>query len=280
MIFDPGTRKIDKIAFVGSEPSILAVDPEDSAVYAYLAGEQNVARLQVASESRDLVFVADPVGGSNQYDVVDMAVGSDGGLAISYSGALALDGINEALPIRGTIAAFDNGVPRPAADLNDQRRFVRSPAAFDLEFDESGSTLYAYNSLLTFFQLKREAISNQGVRWLSTTARLVSGFDTATGFADGMLDTSNGRLVDPERSLVVGRFSDSWLTSKPAAVAPDSASGRIDFITIRGILQFDIRTHALLGRLPFDLGSPIPVGLLLTCAHALKRFHPTEAEHR
>jgi len=66
-------------------------------------------------------------------------------------------------------------------------------------------------------------------------------------------------VVDPEQSVVVGRFEfpDSWFVGSGAAVAPDPSGGRVYFATYSGILIFDINTRVLLGRLPINLGSNI-----------------------
>ena len=253
--FSPDTDQIENAAFIGSEPSILAAAPDGSAVYAYLSGEFDIGRLNVASGGTDLVY---PSGGSNQYQygVFDMAASPDGGLAVSYSGTFAFGGAVEAIGAGGTIAVFDNGVLRPQFDSNSEGPLANDPATFNLAFNDSGSLLYAYNSFLSTFELKRDAVSDQGVRWLSTTGGLIAGYSTTIRYAQGLLYTSNGSVVDPERSLVVGRFSDPWLFQGGSnAVAPDVAAGRMYFATASGILLFDINTHALLGRLPVNLGS-------------------------
>src|SRR5262249_36579053 len=91
--FNPDTSRIEVAAFIGGVPSILSAAPDGSAVYAYLSGEFNVGRLNVATGSRDLVFAPDPTGSSHQYGVFDMAVSPDGGLAVSYPGAIAVGGV-------------------------------------------------------------------------------------------------------------------------------------------------------------------------------------------
>lgn len=86
VIFNPATGLIENTIFAGSEPTLLAPSTDGSSVWVALSGELNVARVNFASGQRDLVFAPDPNGGSNQYPVFDMAVGQDGGLAISYYG--------------------------------------------------------------------------------------------------------------------------------------------------------------------------------------------------
>jgi len=238
--FNPDTGQIESAAPVGSEPSILSAAPDGSAVYAYLSGEFNVARVNVASGSRDLVFAADPTGGTDQYSVFDMAASPDGGLAVSYPG--------------GAIAVFDSGTLRPQVDSNSQGSFAHNAATFELAFNDSGSLLYGYNSFLSTFELKRDAVSAKGAQWLSTTGGLISGYTARIRCAQGLLYTSYGDVINPERSMVVGQFADPWLIRAEYTwgqdVAPDIANGRAYFLTASGILVFDMHTFALLGRLP------------------------------
>lgn len=250
-----GTSQVENSTFIGSEPSILATASDGSAAYAYLSGEYNVARFNLASNSRDLVFAADPAGGSNQYPVFDMAVDPEGGLAISYPGSFSFGGAVNAFYPGGTIAIFDNGVVRPHVDSNTQGPFAGDPATFALALNVSGSILYGFNSFLSTFELKRDAVSSQGLQWLSSTSGLIGGYGTTIRSAEGLIYTNYGIAVDPERSLIVGRFADPWLPGLDSGVAPDPADGRVYFAAPSGILVFDSNTHDLLARLPISLGS-------------------------
>jgi len=262
------TGQIQNSTFVGSEPSILAPTPDGSAVYAYLSGQYSVARLNLGANSPDLVFTPDPNGGTNQYGLFDMKVGPDDGLAVSYSGDNPVGPTASAIPVGGTIAIFDNGVVRPQIDSNSQGPLPNSEAPFSLAFNASGSLLYGYNSSST--QLKRDAVSPQGLTWLSTAEGLIMGYATIQ-YAQGLLYASNGTVVDPEQSLVVGQFVDPWLQQEYGAVAPDVAGGRVYFATPSGILIFDSNSFALLGRLPLSLGSNtvIPQALVRVGANDL-----------
>jgi uncharacterized protein (TIGR03437 family) len=255
--FNSDTDQIESVAFIGSEPSILSASPDGSAVYAYLSGEYDLARLNVAAGSRDLVFTANPAGGSDQqYGVFDMAASPDGGLAVSSQNAFIgiNGGFDQTLPGE-FIGIFDNGVVRPQIDSNSQGPFANDPATFALAFDDSGSRLYAFNSFLSSFELKREAVSARGVQWLSSTGGLIGGYGVTIRYAQGLIFSSNGWVVDPEKSVVLGRFWDNWFVGTGAAVAPDPSRGRVYFATYSGILVFDSDTYALIGRLPVNLGT-------------------------
>ncbi len=252
--YDPQTGQVDDAAFIGSEPSLLAVTPDGSAAYAYLSGEEDIARFNLTTGARDLVFAPDPSGGTSQYTIFDMAVGADGGLALSYSGTFAFQGVVEPLSLDGTIAIFDNGIPRPEVDSNSQGPFPYDPATFTLAFNDSGSRLYAFNSFVSTFELKTDAVSAQGLLWLSTVPGVITGSYTRIRQAQGLLYTSYGDVVDPGHLLVVGHFADPWLNMPVADdVAVDVAGGRAYFATRSGILMFDLNSHSLLGRLPVNL---------------------------
>ena len=199
--FNSDTNQFESAAFIGSEPSLLAAAPDGLSVYAYLSGEYNLARFNVATGSRDLVFDADPTGGSDQeYGVFDMAMGPDGGLAVSSQNAFVglLGGFDRIRPGQ-FMGIFDNGVPRPQIDAN-----ANLPAALQLAFNDSGSRLYGYNSFLSSFELIREEVSAKGLQLLSSTPGLISGYGTQIRAAGGLVYTSNGQVIDPEKLVRVG----------------------------------------------------------------------------
>jgi hypothetical protein len=239
--FNPSNGQIESAVFAGSEPSLIAVTPDGSAVYTTLAGEGRVGRVNLSSSSRDLLFAPDPFGGSTQYSIYDMALGPDGGLALSYYG--------------GGIAIFDNGVPRPLPDSNDQGPFAYDGAYFELAFNGTGTLLYAYDAWWSTFDFKRCAVSTQGVQWLSSANGLTGGHNTGQiRYAQGLLYTSTGDVIDLERSRRVGIFGSSTPISS-SAVAPDPATGKIFFLSGSQILMFDINTRALLGMLTVPIGN-------------------------
>jgi uncharacterized protein (TIGR03437 family) len=249
--YNPATLQVENTAYLGSEPSILSPTPDGSAVYAYLSGEYDIGRMNIASGVRDLLFTPDPMGGSNQYSVFDMAASPDGGVAASYQGVVAIQGSFDAFGIVGAIAKFDNGIARPKADFNTQGSDAGDLAKFELAFNDAGTTLYAYNVFLSQDELKRESVSPQGVQWLSTTPGLINGTTSAIRYAQGLLYTTFGDVIDPEGFVIAGRFVDPWLNQGLGIeVAPDRGGGRVYFLTNSGILIFDINSHALLARFP------------------------------
>jgi uncharacterized protein (TIGR03437 family) len=236
---DVPSGDIEDVAFIGSEPTMLAPTRDGSSVYVFLKSELRVAKYNVFSRQRERVFVADPTGGSDQYELFDMAAAPDGGLAVSYFG--------------GTIAIFDDERVRPEIDWNNEGRSARIPAAFNLAFDASGKILYGHNGYLTTFDLKRCAFSSTGIRWLSSAEGLTAGFDIDLRYEQGRIYTRHGDVVDPERSRIVARFTlPNGERFNGLDPVPDLASGRIYFLMTyprTQIAVFDVNTYDFLGSL-------------------------------
>jgi hypothetical protein len=244
VLFDASEGRVESAVYAGSEPSLMAQVPGRRAVYVALAGERRIARIDLASMRSDLVFVADPESRSNQYQIFDMTASANGALALSYMG--------------GGIAIFDNGVPRPVFDRNTEGTSAYSDAGFELAFDSSGTVLYARETRWTSHAFKRCAVSPEGVRWLSSADRLVVGNVSMDGpqyrYAQGLLYTDFGDVVDPERSRVVGRFAVDTMWPR---VAPDLSGGRVFFVSEGALRMYDLNTRALLGQMPIPAGEPL-----------------------
>jgi hypothetical protein len=238
VLFDASEGRVESAVYAGSEPSLMAQVPGRRAVYVALAGERRVARIDLASMRHDLVFVADPDSRSNQYEIFDMTASASGALALSYMG--------------GGIAIFDNGVPRPVFDPNTEGTSAYSGGGYELAFDSSGTVLYARETRWTPQALKRCAVSPEGVRWLSSVDWPVIG--NQYRYAQGLLYTNFGAVIDPERSRVVGRFAVDNMWPR---VAPDLPGGRVFFVSEGALRMYDLNTRALLGQMPIPAGEPL-----------------------
>ena len=247
VIFNPTTGQVESSVFVGSEPMVLAPTLDGSSIYTSLAGERRVARVDLAAGARDLLFTADPSGGSAQFDIFDMVVGPDGGLAVSYPATPGLP-----VPYAGAaIAVFDNAGVRPEVAWNTQGPSQYLPATFKLAFDSSGSKLYAQNTYLSPSTTNRMTVTPAGVRWLSGVNGLLAGEIRSV---QGLVYGSTGNVVDPERSRLVGRFAYPGIAATLDHVCVDLAAGRVYFSYVNaaesdvGIAVFDSNTHSMLGR--------------------------------
>jgi len=234
---DPSTGKVESTTFAGSEPFNLALSTDGTYAYTYLSGTSGMlARINLSTSTRELIFSADPTGQGQQAAVNDLCMGPDGGLAVSYAG--------------GTIAIFDQTVPRPQVDY-DRDSFAEFGADYQLAFDASGTRLYGYDQFVSSFDLKRWSVTKAGVTPLSLSPGLTTSYLTQIRFANGLLYTSIGDVIDPERSRDIGQFQYPNLNYTHSAVYPDLDIGRVYFLFNDGVnnqvLVFDMYSYALLG---------------------------------
>ena len=181
-----------------------------------------MARVNLPTGARDLVFSGDFTGQNQPVDVWDMCVGADGGLAMSYVG--------------GPVAVFDAGVPRPHPDLNSDN-LAEFSANYQLACDTTGTRLYGYDQWVSSFDLKTWAVSKHGVAAISLAPALTTSYYTQIRVADGLLYSSNGDLIDAVHSRDIGQYQYSGLNQplgsdyhQNAAVFPDSDTGRVYFL--------------------------------------------------
>ena len=246
--FNPETGRMEAETFVGSEPSILVASEDGLRAYAYLQGERRIAGVDLSLGTRDLLFATDPTGGGAQYEIVDFALSRAGDLAVSYIG--------------GTIAVFDNGRPRPTVNWNSGGAFATTsipgtlsagPTRQRIEFDDTGTRLYASNFYWSLAEFERFAISPDGIEWLSSIGELVGNADMR--YADGHVYTTRGSVIDPERLRRVASF-DLKRHSERAAVLPDPAARRVYIASGNEIVLFDMDTYAKIGSIVLPSASP------------------------
>lgn len=224
-VVNTSSGQLERSVYVGSNPTALFVTRDGSGAYVYLEGEQRVARVDLESGNRDLVFVPDPTGQGRQYPVYDLALGPDEALTASYYG--------------GWLATFDRGVLRPVVDKNTHGPGGYSGAVYRIVINSTGTIVYANDDYWSTNGFKRAGIEADGIRPLSSTAGLMG--NKKMTFAGGLIYTAQGRVVDPERSRHVGQFelpgdADSF-------IVPDTAAGRIYAITGNRLAVYDSRTY-------------------------------------
>ena len=230
-VLNTATGQIESSGFIGSEPTKIRVDAKGSSVYAYLSGELRIGRLNVASATRDLVFAADPSGGSARYAIVDMALGPDGGLTTSLPG--------------GWLATFDNGAVRPKVDKNTLGPTAYSGAPYAIALNADGSRVYAFDYNWSLQDFKRDALTPDGPQWLSGTSGVPLGEFKS---AQGLLYSSNGIVFDPEKTRTVATLQLN--SGYPVHAAPDLAAGRVYFIAGNNLLIYDSHSYAKLADWP------------------------------
>jgi hypothetical protein len=233
LTINPENGSVEQAAFAGSEPNDISVTSDGRSVYTNLTGEARIGRVNMEKGERDLTFAADFNGGDTQYYVYDLATHpQNGAVAVSY--------------YWGGMALFEEGRPLPLMDLNFD--YFSVPGTYQIAFNETGEKLYAYNQYLSSFDLKRDEVGSQGIVALSSAPGLTTGFFTQIQFANGLVYTSMGDVIDAERSRRVGQFiHDLVQHGAPKRFLADTESGRVFFINGRTLLMFDMKTYALLG---------------------------------
>ena len=128
---------------------------------------------------------------------------------------------------------YDNGVARPKVGA----------AGNSLAFGLYGSRLYGYENGLSSFDLTTLLLVPDGLERTNYQGGVIVGNCTIQ-YANGLLYTNNGRVVDPEQRQQVGQFPNLGYGT-PTCIDP--AVGRA-FVLNNGQLQvFDLRTFGQLG---------------------------------
>jgi hypothetical protein len=240
---DPATGAVGSSTFIGSEPNKLTLADDGQNLYVSLDGSFAIRRFDVTTNTPGLQFSVGQDSFFGRYIISDFAVapGNSNLLAV----ARRFSGIS---PPQAGVVVFDNGVRRPNV----------GPGADFLAFSASASKLYGSGPF-------------NGVQTMTVDASGVSGGPTGTTgftgritFANGLIFTSQGQVINPDTNTLLGTFSG---VNTQAFVA-DTAVGRAYYLTngpTSGTLTlkaFDINTFVLLGSLTINGVSGTPSSLL------------------
>ncbi|HEX8070054.1 MAG TPA: Calx-beta domain-containing protein [Pyrinomonadaceae bacterium] len=235
---DPQTSVVGPSTFVGSEPGKLALADDGQTLYVNLKGAGAVRRFDIPTRTPGAQFnvgVPEPVD-------MEVVPGSPQSLAVSRG-----------VFFNGSVAIYDNGVQRPNVSQGN------AYAILPIEFGASPATLYGYDSYSSGFELVKFQVDASGVRPLSTTNNLISGYNSAFEYADGRLFSGGGRVVDPETKTLLGTFNGGG-----QLLAVDASVGRAFYLSSNfgsgpvTLSAFDINTFLPVGSitLPSISGTP------------------------
>lgn len=228
---DPVSGEIVGSVFIGSEPNKLALSNDGTTLYASLIGANTIRRYDTTSQTPGLQFVP----ANNGYRTTDIAVlPTDPGTVAVSAGY-------------GGLGIYDHGIRRPNP--------INASSVTGIEHNESGETIYGYNSLSSSFDLRRFAVDPNGLTVMSNIGNLVSGYYSDFVYVSGRLYVNDGRVVDPESNQILGQFDMSGLhLSNGSSVAVDLKLGRVFIVTDREIGVFDINTFNKIGSIiyPYD----------------------------
>jgi YVTN family beta-propeller protein len=228
MRIDPKTGSMEKVVFIGSEPSRMALTPDGNSAYVWLEAEGRIGRFNLRQGKRDLEFTPDfatlapgsaggtpfgafqfpaktppanpgaaPAGGSLNYSVDDMAVNPvTGVLAISVAN-LNPSKTNQS----AAIALYEEGKQLPSV--------IRSRESMKVFFDKSGKTLYGYNSTISKAIVTKDGLDSPSASAKPKPASSPGG-SSAVQYDNGLVYTisiSRGvDAIDPELSRQAGKF--------------------------------------------------------------------------
>lgn len=229
---NPQTGAIGPSAFIGSEPSKMALSDDDRTVYVNLVGASAIRRFDLVNRTPGLQF---SVGVQYPADF-DVVPGNPDSLAVSIGNTA------------NGISIYDNGVKRGNSSSN--YTYV-SP----IEFGASPSRLYGYNSNSTGYDLVTYSVDNNGVTPVGTVRSLIDGFNSGLKFSNGLLYSLGGRVADPEAQTLAGTFVRT--ITDVSTMCIDQANRRIYFITSVSGSSYGQTGIVLFA---YDLDTYLPVG--------------------
>lgn len=249
---NPNTGELGQSGFIGSEPTTIAQADDGRTLWVRLSGANAIRRYDMQTRTGGVQFTP-----SANFYPQDMAVmpGSPQTLAM----AVRYDGV----------AIFDNGVQRP--NVSDGGTY----AINRIEFGGSPSVIYGYENESSGFGLVKFAVNSAGVTPVHHTQNLISGFSADMKYANGLLYTTSGRIVDPENRALVASFQGGGLT-----MTLDTASGRVFFLSDNVLSAYDINSFIKIGSvtLPnFNGASPTSLVRWGTNGLAFRTFNNTSS---
>jgi sugar lactone lactonase YvrE len=229
-LINPTTGAVAAPVFVGSEPNKLALSDDGQSLYVGLDGAASVRRFDIASQTAGSQFFLGSVQFSGPFLASDIAVmpGSPSTVAVARGGGFD-----------ASIAIYENGV---------RRTNTSNGAGNDIEFGASPTRLYSSGTGFGSGIL-RHVVNGSGVTFESTAQ---GGNGGKMVFANGLIYTANGSVIDPEPGVLKGTFTGTGLSFN-SIMAVDVALGRAYFLSIPSGLTallrvYDINTFLPLGQ--------------------------------
>ena len=209
---NPETAAVGTPVFVGSEPNKLAVSDDGQHVYVGLDGAAAVRRFDTATQTPgpQLDLVGDASNGP--YAASDIAVMPGSPQTVAVAGTPGTG--------NGIVSVFDGTTPRP-----NRAGGVAGGGGREVEFGATGARLYS--GIVSFSQgLSKYAVGAAGLTHEGSAATNGGSFR----FANGLIYTANGSVVDPETNTLKGTITGDNLRFN-SRMAVDGALGRVYFLT-------------------------------------------------
>jgi hypothetical protein len=239
---NPLTGELGQSVFIGSEPGKLALADDSRTLYASLNGANAIRRYDFQTRTPGLQFVPNP----NFIRPQDIEVLPGNPNSIALAGHT------------NGVAIYDNGVQRPNANTGGAYSINA------IEFGGSAAILYGYDNYSSGFELVKFAVNSSGVSAASITYNLISGYGVDMKYANGLLYTTTGRIVDPENRTQLGMVQGSGST-----MAVDPALGRIFFLSNNVLSAYDLSTFVKIGSVTLPLNNTYSSSLVRWGANGL-----------
>lgn len=241
------TKQIEKSLYVGSNPGILKLTSDKNYLYVALMGSPKILKVDIVTFSILLQFPVGPIGSSVNIFAADIATIPESSNLIAVS-RIKNNYVQD-------VVVFDNGVLLPD---NVNGMLLR---ATDIECDDSGTELFGFNGETTGFDFGRMNISSTGVTFKDKYYGLMSGFNLRMLYADQLIYTSMGGVIDPHSTtpFVNGVFNGVANESKVALDLAEKESYFGIFLTFSRTLRvrrFDTDTFLPKGLKEFNVNFP------------------------
>jgi DNA-binding beta-propeller fold protein YncE len=233
---DPAAGTVGAPIFVGSSPGELAVTDDGQFAYVVLEGAGAVRRFDLRTQTAGPQYTL----GKEEFDGSFFALSLS--LAPGSPGTFAVFRLVRAGGFSGNVAVYDDGVRR-AKTLS-----LSGENSAAVAFGATASRLYSYAPLprrLTRMSLDASGVASSDNKQLSP----LNNFGTLT-FADGLLYTGSGEVVDPEAGTVVGSFPPGGLSG---GYTVDAKAGRAYYVATSNqpstltVHAFDVKTFQPVG---------------------------------
>lgn len=238
---DPAIAQVTTNVVTGQNPGQLVMTSGNEFLYAALNGNGTVTRINPLSMTVASTFAVgtDPFFGTLYVEDMCTVAGQPNTLVIAQK-RLSVS------PRHGGVAAYDNGVIRPAKTQDHTGSNAIEPSA-------SPDIFFGYNTETSEFGLRRLRLHDNGMGQLEVSGGLVGGYGVDIRSAGDRLYSSTGVAVDGAELRRLGSFGVS------GPVCPDLAANRVYFIENSDrIGAYDPTTFSNIRRLtlPAPVNSP------------------------
>jgi len=233
---DPYTGERSPLVFVGSQPAKLAISDDGQSLFVALDGPGAVRQFDIPSRTPGIQFML-----GNGYAGLPLLV-EDMQVLPGYSDAVAISKRDQSIsPRHAGVAIYDSGVMRPTYTTNFWGNNV-------IQFSNSPGRLYGYNKETSANDFHRLQVDDSGVVVLdSVNGLIVYAQDIRFDRYDERIYATTGRVIDPERRILLGTFPG---IGPGSLAAPDSANGRTFYLNgdTHTLRVFDPNTFTPIGQ--------------------------------